>query len=141
MHKTPEDIEEVFNNCKTKLIKKIEDKIKSDNQDLVLQSLYVLMNISNGNEKQKSVLLDNIFLNRISQLMLIDNLGVKSACVLILHNLIVSSEKNADQNLEKKVSMLKDYGIIKGLQKIASDEEDIETRNNANVILNQIKVK
>lgn len=141
LHKTPEDIEEVFNNCKTKLIKKIEDKIKSDNQDLVLQSLYVLMNISNGNEKQKSVLLDNIFLNRISQLMLIDNLGVKSACVLILHNLIVSSDKNSDQNLEKKVSMLKDYGIIKGLQKIATEEEDIETRNNANVILSQIKVK
>jgi hypothetical protein len=141
LHKTPDDIDEVFNNCKNKLIKKIEEKIKSDNQDLVLQTLYVLMNISNGNEKHKSVLLDNIFMNRISQLMMLDNIGVKSACVLILHNLLIPTERNSDQNLEKKVSMLRDYGIISKLEKIANEEEDIETRNNANMILNQIKRK
>jgi hypothetical protein len=64
--KSTEEIEEVFSNCKVKLLKKIEEKLACNNPDLILQSLYVLCNISTGLEKQKSVVLDPVFLKRIS---------------------------------------------------------------------------
>lgn len=67
LYKTHEDIDEVFNNCKAKLLKKLEEKLKSTNNDVICQSLYVLCNISTGNEKQKSVVTEKCFLKKISE--------------------------------------------------------------------------
>lgn len=67
LFKTSDDIEEVFHNCKTKLLKKLEEKLNDQNPDIILQSLYVLLNISVGNEKQKNTIQDKTFLRKISE--------------------------------------------------------------------------
>jgi hypothetical protein len=66
LFKTTEDIDEVFNNCKVKLLKKLEEKLNSTNSDVILQSLYVICNIATGNEKHKSVVIDKPFMRKIS---------------------------------------------------------------------------
>ncbi len=68
LFKTSEDVEEVLSNSKTKLIKKLEDKINSYNEEIILHTLYVLVNISSGNDKHK-VLVINSFIKKITELI------------------------------------------------------------------------
>ena len=68
---TAEDIEEVFSNCKTKLMKIIENKLELVNQDIISHSLFILCVISSGNEKQKSVIIEFGFLKKIFEYLVI----------------------------------------------------------------------
>ncbi len=68
LFKSGEDVEEVLSNCKSKLTKKLEDKIISPNEDLVLHTLYVLVNIAAGNDKHKMLVL-NSFGKNIAELL------------------------------------------------------------------------
>jgi len=70
LFKSSEDVEEVLSNCKSKLTKKLEDKIISPNADIVLHTLYVLVNIAAGNDKHKLLVL-NSFGKNISDLLVI----------------------------------------------------------------------
>jgi len=51
------------------LIKKIGEKLLSSNAQVLLQAIYVLCNIASGNEKQKSLLLDQTILKTILSLL------------------------------------------------------------------------
>jgi len=68
LFKSTDDIEEVLSNCKTKLTKRLEDKLFSANEDIVLYTLYVLVNIATGNDKHKMLVL-NSFVKKIAELL------------------------------------------------------------------------
>jgi hypothetical protein len=131
LFKTPEDVEEVFSNCKVKLLKKIEEKLlTSTNTDIVVQAFYLLCNISSGNEKQKQVILD--FIPRLCDYLDHSDSRVKNVCVLILLNICNLSE------LDKKVQNMSTF--ISKIESIANDEEnDPDTRENAKVVLIQLR--
>lgn len=65
VNSTSEDIEEVFTNCKNKLMKIIEIKLELVNQDIISHSLFILCVISSGNEKQKNTIIEYGFLKKI----------------------------------------------------------------------------
>lgn len=70
LYKAADDIEEVFSNVKSKLIKKVYEKlISSDNTDILTQCLYVLCNISTGNDKQKLCIVENGFIQVITDIL------------------------------------------------------------------------
>ena len=52
-------------NCKEKLLKKLEEKLEFQNNDIILQSLYILCNISTGNEQHKNLIFETIFIHKI----------------------------------------------------------------------------
>jgi len=68
LFKSTDDVEEVLSNCKSKLIKKLEENINSSNEEIVLHCLYVLVNIATGNDKHKLIVL-NSFVKTISELI------------------------------------------------------------------------
>jgi hypothetical protein len=71
LFKTSDDIDEVFNNCKIKLIKKLEEKLNSNNTDVILQALYVICNIATGIEKHKTIVMEKQFIRKIASLLVI----------------------------------------------------------------------
>ena len=146
LFKTSEDVEEVFTNCKVKLLKKVEEKLNASNsQDILLQSLYILCNISTGLEKHKSALLDEkfLFLNKISFYLDSNNWNIKNVCVLILNNLLTNTEREKSQDavIESKLDLLRKHNILTKLEKIANEEDamQLEIKQNAISILSQVK--
>jgi hypothetical protein len=65
VNSTTDDIEEVFSNCKSKLMKIIEAKLELVNQDIISHSLFILCVISSGSEKQKNTIIEYGFLRKI----------------------------------------------------------------------------
>lgn len=79
LFKNSEDVEEVLLNCKSKLLKKLEDKITCSNDELIIHTLYVLSNMAAGNDKHKTIVI-NSFIKKISELLVnffLKNLGFK----------------------------------------------------------------
>ena len=148
LYKTSEDIEEVFSNCKTKLLKKIEEKLSAihcSTPDITLQSLYILCNISAGAEKYKAVITDERsgFMSKVSTYVDSSNLNFKSVSVLILNNLIISEkdrEKQNDSANESKLELFKKFNLISKLERIASEEDGSEIKQNSVLILEKLKV-
>jgi hypothetical protein len=76
LFKASEDIEEVFSHCSARLLPKVEEKLNSGNVDILIQSLYILCNISAGSEKHKSIFQNYGFMPKISNyLVIINNIG------------------------------------------------------------------
>lgn len=48
-----------------KLLKKVEEKLDIHNIDLILQALYILCNISAGNEKHKSAIMEKNIIKKV----------------------------------------------------------------------------
>jgi hypothetical protein len=67
LYKSSEDIEEVFSHCSSKLLAKVEEKLNSNNVDIIIQSLYILCNISAGSDKHKNIFQHYGFMPKISQ--------------------------------------------------------------------------
>lgn len=65
VNSSAEDIDEVINNCKAKLMKIIENKLELINHDIICHSLFILCIISSGNDKQKNIVFENGFLKKI----------------------------------------------------------------------------
>jgi hypothetical protein len=141
LFKSPEDIDEVFNACKNKLLKKIEEKLNSENTCLILQTLYVLMNISLGNEKHKAPIFDKFLLKKISILLENSENEFKKLCITILNNLLLLNiDKNAELTFEKKIILINEFDIISKLEKIIEDDdEESDTINIAKNIIQEIK--
>lgn len=59
LFKTADDVDEVLNNCKNKFLNKLQEKICSSNEDIVIHTLYVIANLASGNEKHKIIVVDN----------------------------------------------------------------------------------
>jgi hypothetical protein len=141
LQRSADDIDEVLSNCKGKLIKKLEEKLNGENLDLIIQSLYVMLSISNGNDKQKNLLMDKTVLKKISYFLDSDKHQVRSVCVSLLNNLFVITEKkSSESNIEKRLAILKEYNILEKLEKIVGlEDEENEIKQTANLILNIMK--
>ncbi len=134
LHKGAEDVEEVLKGCKNKLVKKIEEKILSQHSDVVLQALYVILNICNGNEKHKAIILEKCFLDKISNVLCESSSQHILASVLIVNSLL----KPLD--FDKNYPILAEYEIFQKLEKIVNDDEcDKETKSTANSIISRLK--
>ncbi len=59
LFKNYDDVEEVLTNCKSKLLSKLEDKINSSNEEILIHALYVIVNIASGNDKHKLIVINN----------------------------------------------------------------------------------
>ncbi len=115
LYKSFEDIEEVFSHCKDKLLSNILKKLndKSSSNDIIVHSLYILSNISSGNNKQKSVI-DKSFLERILYYAGSKVTNIRLVCMIILNNLLTAQE------IQK--SIIKIEGILPLLEKIAFED-------------------
>jgi len=71
VNSTSDDIEEVFSNCKAKLMKIIETKLELVNQEIISHSLFILCVISSGNDKQKNTIIEFGFLKKIFDYLVI----------------------------------------------------------------------
>lgn len=118
LYKSPEDIEEVFYNCKEQLLKKILSNLDNKESciDIIVHSLYVLSNISSGNNKQKSVINEE-FLKKIIYWSSSKVPNIKLVCMIILNNLLTSEEM-------QKIILGMDE-VMPALEKIAFEEENI----------------
>lgn len=158
LFKSTEDIEEVFSNCKAKLLKKVEEKLNSGNLEIILQTLYILCNISTGNEKQKAVVMETNFLKKVVSFLELNNesyhnnnLGmvknsrrenttslteqIKKVCLLVINNLLTGSD------LDKRIAQMGEYNLSAILEIVLSTEEgdENEIKNIATGILGQLK--
>jgi hypothetical protein len=132
LYKTPDDVEEVFTNCKAKLLKKLEEKLTPDNGvEILTQVLYILCNISSSNDKHKSVVFD--FIPAITSYLDSGVSNIRQPCILILHNLINFTE------FEKKVNPTWN-DILTKLEKLNSDEDfEIEYKAYTLGIISKLK--
>ncbi len=121
LYNSPEEIEEVFTNCKDKLLGKIYDKISNEKNstEIIMHSLYVLSNISNGNEKQKSVF-EAKFIDKIMYWIEKGSTDILFVCMIILNNLLTSLD------MLKVISERKD--ILQILEKVAFRESEIKVK-------------
>lgn len=70
LFKNSEDVEEVLENCKSELLKKLEEKIYCANDEVLIHTLYVMANLAAGNDKHKMLVISS-FIKRISELLVI----------------------------------------------------------------------
>jgi hypothetical protein len=68
--KTCDDVEEVLSNCKARLLIKLEEKINSSNEEIVIHTLYVIANLASGNDKHK-IMVINFFSKYIKKFLVI----------------------------------------------------------------------
>ena len=114
----------------------MEDKLELVNSDIILQALYILCNISAGNEKHKAVILEKNFLKKVLFFMESNESKIRLVCILILNNLLTSNDPGA----EKRFNQINEYNLIPKLEKIISKEnEDNELKIYTSNILNQIR--
>lgn len=126
LYKSPEDIEEVFYNCKDQLLKKISSNLanKDNTIDIIVHSLYVLSNISSGNNKQKSVINED-FLEKIIYFSSSKVPNIRLVCMIILNNLLTSQE------MQKIILGIE--GIMPALEKIAFEDGNISSERKESV--------
>lgn len=121
LYKSFEDIDEVFSHCKDQLLSNILKKLndKNSTNDIIVHSLYILSNISSGNNKQKSVI-DKSFLERIFYYAGSKVTNIRLVCMIILNNLLTA--------VEIQKSIIDIEGILPLLEKIAF-EDNINTED------------
>ena len=115
LYKTPDDIEEVLSNCKEQLLSNIYEKLNNENSEsnIILNSLYVLSNISNGKEiHKKSLNLELI--QKIIQLVSHPHISIRYVSLIILNNLLICKEL-------KKI-LIEDKSIMENLENASSEK-------------------
>ena len=132
LFKNKEDIEDVFSNCKDKLLHKILEKIsnKKISEEIIIHSLYVLSNISNGSENQKKSI-TKPFLEQIVNLVNHNNIQIKLVCLIILNNLFI--------NEDIKKIILEFTDLIPNLEKISTENNEIKVNDKFKIEYQQIK--
>ncbi len=115
LYKTPDDIEEVLSNCKEQLLSNIYEKLNNENSEsnIILNSLYVLSNISNGKEiHKKSLNLELI--QKIIQLVSHPYISIRYVSLIILNNLLICNDL-------KKI-LIEDKSIMENLENASSEK-------------------
>jgi hypothetical protein len=131
LFKGPEDIEEVFNNIKARLLKKLEEKLYATNKDIIVQTLYVLCNISSGNDKHKAAVFD--FVPKISAFLDSADNDIKQPGILILNNLVTFNE------LDKKINDTWNDLLYKLEKMVSEDDIEIEFKTYSMNVIAKIK--
>ena len=118
LYKTSDDIEEVLSNCKEQLLSNIFEKLNNSNTEynIILNSLYVLSNISNGKENQKKSLSLEL-IQKIIQLVSHPYISIRYVSLIILNNLFISNDL--------KIILLEDKNIMENLEN-ASLEKNLD---------------
>ena len=118
LYKTSDDIEEVLSNCKEQLLSNIFEKLNNSNTEynIILNSLYVLSNISNGKENQKKSLSLEL-IQKIIQLVSHPYISIRYVSLIILNNLFISNDL--------KIILLEDKNILENLEN-ASLEKNLD---------------
>ena len=118
LYKTSDDIEEVLSNCKEQLLSNISEKLNNSNTEynIILNSLYVLSNISNGKENQKKSLSLEL-IQKIIQLVSHPYISIRYVSLIILNNLFISNDL--------KIILLEDKNIMENLEN-ASLEKNLD---------------
>ena len=118
LYKTSDDIEEVLSNCKEQLLSNIFEKLNNSNTEynIILNSLYVLSNVSNGKENQKKSLSLEL-IQKIIQLVSHPYISIRYVSLIILNNLFISNDL--------KIILLEDKNILENLEN-ASLEKNLD---------------
>ncbi|KAF8976141.1 hypothetical protein BGZ46_008499, partial [Entomortierella lignicola] len=129
-HKREHDIDQVFNGLgHGQLLGIIEDKLTWDDQQLLENALYVLVNIATGNEHHKQCIMKRpVILRSILGLMSHESAAVRAASVWVIINLTYPDESTSIEIYER-VMLLRSLGIEDRLQSLNSDPElDVRDR-------------
>jgi hypothetical protein len=70
LYRCTEDINEVLA-VNDQIYNKLYEKLFSPNEDILIQALYVCCNIANGNERHRTSFMEEKFLKRLSELLVI----------------------------------------------------------------------
>lgn len=133
VYKNPEDIEEVFYNCKSKFLKKLEEFLSSPHTSIVSVCLHILCIIASGDFKHKTVVLETQFVKKIAEFLEHKDPKLRKVCIEILNYLVT----NTDASVDKKLQKLKDYGVVTKLQTFL-ESEDEEIRNQVLTIIDKL---
>ena len=130
--KNEADIELCFNGFGPEnLVRLVEKKLVSQNEDIVLQSLYVVVNISTGSEGHKVCMMSSAaILKAVLENMAHDKPSIRIATLWIIVNLTWVDDNAAEVRVQK----LRDLGFEEKLAGMATDV-DIEIRDRAKTAL------
>eukprot|EP01080_Neovahlkampfia_damariscottae_P004568 gene4568-7952_t len=131
-HGNYEDIAYLIKELNDQLIPILIDKLKSNNNGVIIQTLYVISNISAGDQKDK-IMKSNI-LKFILNFLQSSNKHVKVAALWVLINLTWKGDKGVEER-KKIINELECEQYLKGL----TNDSELDVRDRVKQVLDQLK--
>eukprot|EP01156_Anaeramoeba_ignava_P013807 Anaeramoba_ignava/a607562_60.p1 GENE.a607562_60~~a607562_60.p1 ORF type:complete len:729 (-),score=222.59 a607562_60:188-2374(-) len=127
----------------SKMILEKEKTLKTANpqnhKNLALNTIYLISNLSTGNEQQKILLLKKNIIDTLNKLLFFPDDEIQKGVIWCFINL---SWNCPDQEMTKKrINELKSFGIVPNLQKIVSSHKKTEIQDLAKKAINKIEIK
>jgi len=131
-----EDISFLINELNEKLIPILIDKLKSNNHRVIVQTLYVISNISAGNLNQKDKIMNSNVLKFILNFLSSSSSDkhIKVAALWILINLTWKGDKG----VEERKKVLNELKCDQYLTQLANDTE-LDVRDRVKQVIDQLK--
>ena len=137
LQKLDTDIQEVLDNSGPRFLEIIENLLKSSEESLIDNTLYVLSCIASGNSKHKKIVLEDRYLLRAFELLkTTESSSIKIAAINLMLNLVYKeSDQLGDSKARKHVI---DLGLIEVLESMRKKENDPNVKGNIDRLLRKI---
>eukprot|EP00736_Rhodelphis_marinus_P004546 Rmarinus@m.1556 len=131
-----EDISRLFAEFGERLLQVLNQVLDEGNNDIALQALYVVCNISTGNEEHKQLVMNSGVLDRVIRYLSHGNSHLRVAATWCIINLSWKEEKSAVGECEARIRKLRDLGVADQLVQMREDA-DIDVRDRVKTALEQ----
>ncbi|KAK9717138.1 hypothetical protein K7432_006413 [Basidiobolus ranarum] len=133
------NIEEVFEGIgECSLVSLFENKLKSNYEDIILQTLYTIVNVATGNERHKMAIINSdAILSSISDYMTHSKASIRVATVWCIINLTWTEERHGVGYAER-VRKLQTLGFESKLSALA-DDTDLDVRDRVKTALTHFR--
>ncbi|KAK9761756.1 hypothetical protein K7432_013109 [Basidiobolus ranarum] len=128
------NIDEVFEGIgESRLISLFEEKLGSNNEDIILQTLYTIVNVATGNERHKMAITNSdIILRSISEYMTHSKASIRVATVWCIINLTWTEERHG--GYAERIRKLQNLGFESKLSALI-DDIDLDVRDRVKTAL------